>query len=136
MMRRASTFSFVLAVAALMAGCDTVTDLGEVRLDGEWYSVGALQQSLNGTNANLLLRLDDPNDGTVSGTWLLGGSNGSVTEGTRNGQTIQFTLEGFNGGSVVFAGELTNRFRLEGTLEGYPLDGTAVFRFGTANGTD
>lgn len=114
----------LLTVVALL-GCDTVTDLGEVTLEGRWDGVGALQAETGG----VILMINPQNgDGTFDGTWRVGSVVNAVTGGVKQGESVQFTLQGFFGQSAVFSGQLTDRFRMEGDLTGFSLDGPAVFR--------
>lgn len=126
--------SFVLALVALLTAgitaCDTVTDLGEVSLQGRWDSAGPLQALTGGVT----LRFDPQSaDGTFGGTWRVttteGTIIGAVVNGTNQDGAVQFTLQGFYGENAVFAGELTDRFRMAGDLTGFQMNGqTAVFR--------
>ncbi len=114
-----------LFTAVAFTACDTVTDLGEVTLEGRWDSVGALQAETGG----VMLMFNPANaNGTFAGTWRLGGVTGAVTDGVNQDGQIEFTMQGFQGQTVVFNGELRDRFVMEGTLTGYDLDGLAVFR--------
>lgn len=135
-MRRTNLMMVVtmLALATFASACDTVTDLGEVRMEGTWDAVGALNEQIDGS---MSLRLIASSDGVFGGTWQQRNASrqlideGIVAQGVNNEGQITFNLLGFGGnGMVVFAGELTNAFRLEGDLQGYSLDAPAVFRRG------
>ncbi len=125
MLRRTLLLTVALFTAVAFTACDTVTDLGEVTLEGRWDSVGALQAETGG----VMLMFNPANsNGSFVGTWREGGVTGAVTDGVNQGGQVEFTLQGFRGQTVVFQGELRDRFVMEGTLVGFNLDGLAVFR--------
>jgi hypothetical protein len=121
----------VAALAAVvgLAACETVTELGEARMAGTWDGVGALQSRTGG----LQLDLQQAPDGTFGGTWKTNASSGQVVQGVNEGGVIHFVFLDFDGTpNLHFSGELTNAFRIEGTIDGYQLEGPAVFRKGPA----
>jgi len=125
MLRRTLLATVALLTAVTLTACDTVTDLGEVTLEGRWDGVGALQAQTGG----LVLMINPQNgDGTFDGTWRIGSVVNAVTNGSKQGEMVQFTLQGFFGGTAVFSGRLTDRFRMEGDMTGFEVDGPAVFR--------
>lgn len=111
----------VLAIA-LMA-CDTSTDIENVTATGTWDGVGAMQATFSGVRMDL----NEAADGTITGTWRRGGSAAAVT-GVNQAGNVELTLHGFEAGTVDFDGRFTNRYRMEGTLNGTALPGPAVFR--------
>jgi len=125
MLRKSLLGALTLFVVASMAACDTVTDLGAVTLEGRWDSVGALQAETGGV---ILMFNPADADGTFSGSWRQGGVTGAVINGSNQDGSVQFTLQGFQGQTVEFTGELSNRFEMRGDMNGLNLDREAVFR--------
>jgi hypothetical protein len=125
MLRRSLLMTVALLTAVVLTGCDTVTDLSEVTMEGRWDSVGALRAQMD--QVTLMINPQSA-DGSFDGTWRVGNVVNAVTNGSKQGESVQFTLQGFFGQSVTFTGRLTDRFRMEGNLDGVPLDGPAVFR--------
>ena len=123
MRRSALLFGFPILLIVALLGCDSATDLTEVTVQGHWDGVGAMQQTFAGAR----LDLTQTADGEVNGTWRRGGSTGTVTGANQNG-TLELTLFNFDAGTVVFEGRFTDRYRMEGVLNGSALDGPAVFR--------
>ena len=112
----------ILLIVGLL-GCDSATDLTEVTVSGHWDGVGAMQETFAGAR----LDLTQSADGVVSGTWRRGGLTGGVTGVNQNNQ-LEITLLNFQVGTVTFEGRFTDRYRMEGSLNGTSLDGPAVFR--------
>ncbi len=106
-----------------LLGCDSATDLAEVTVSGHWDGVGAMQETFSGAR----LDLTQTADGVISGTWRRGGLTGGVT-GMNQGGDLEITLLNFQVGTVTFEGRFTDRYRMEGALNGSSLDGPAVFR--------
>jgi hypothetical protein len=127
MLRKSLLGSLVLFLVVAMVACDTVTDLGEVTLEGRWDSVGELQAQTGGV---VLMFTHADADGVFGGTWRDRrlGTTGALTQGLNQDGQIQFTLQNFQGADVQFTGELSNRFQMRGDLIGYNLGRDAVFR--------
>jgi hypothetical protein len=123
MRRSALLFGFPILLIIALLGCDSATDLAEVTVQGHWDGVGAMQQTFSGARLDLVQNAD----GNVTGTWRRGGSTGSVAGVNQNGN-LELTLFSFETGTVVFEGRFTDRYRMEGVLNGTALDGPAVFR--------
>jgi hypothetical protein len=123
MLRRRFLPALSLVLIALVAGCESSTDLEDVSVQGHWDGVGALQSSF----PEVRLDLAESSTGTISGTWRRAGQVGSVSGVNNNGQ-ITLELSSFEIGTVVFQGNFSNRYRLEGNLQGASLGGPAVFR--------
>lgn len=123
MRRSALLFSLPILLLAVLAGCDSSTDLTEVTVTGQWDGVGPMQERFSGARMDLV----ESADGQVSGSWRRGGSAGNVTGSNQNGN-LELTLLNFEVGTVNFEGRFTDRYRLEGALAGGNVDITAVFR--------
>ncbi len=114
---------FTLALFALVAGCESSTDIEDVTAQGRWDGVGALQSAY----PEVRLELSEDANGAISGTWRRGSQVGSASGTNANG-SVTLQLTAFEVGTVTFTGRFTNRYRLEGSLSGTSLDGPAVFR--------
>jgi len=123
MLRRRLLPVLSLALMALVVGCESSTDLEDTTAQGHWDGVGALQSSF----PEVRLDLAESSTGTITGTWRRAGQVGSVSGVNTNGQ-ITLELSSFEIGTVVFQGKFSNRYRLEGNLQGASLGGPAVFR--------
>ncbi|CAN5813761.1 hypothetical protein BH23GEM11_BH23GEM11_07860 [soil metagenome] len=124
MLRRRLLPMLSLVLVALVAGCDSSTDVTDASAQGDWDGVGALEASFSGVR----LALDESSGGTITGTWRTrAGQVGSASGVNQNGQ-ITLELTNFEVGTVVFQGSFSNRYRLEGELQGATLGGPAVFR--------
>lgn len=123
MLRRRFLPALVFAFAALVVGCESSTDIEDASAQGRWDGVGALQASF----PEVRLELAESANGTITGTWRRGSQVGSASGQNNNGQVI-LELSSFEVGTVVFQGRFTNRYRLEGALQGANLGGPAVFR--------
>jgi hypothetical protein len=123
MLRRRFLPMLSLVLVALVAGCDSSTDVTDSSAQGDWDGVGALEASFSGVR----LALDETSGGTITGTWRRGSQVGSASGVNQNGQ-ITLELSNFEVGTVVFQGSFSNRYRLEGELQGATLGGPAVFR--------
>jgi hypothetical protein len=123
MLRRRFIPVLGLALLAMVAGCESSTDLDEASAEGRWDGVGALQSSF----PEVRLDLAESSNGTITGTWRRGSQTGSASGQNNNGQ-ITLELSSFEVGTVVFQGRFTNRYRLAGQLQGATLGGDAVFR--------
>jgi hypothetical protein len=123
MLRRRFLPALSLVLIALVAGCESSTDLEDASVQGHWDGVGALQSSF----PEVRLDLAESSTGTISGTWRRAGQVGSVSGVNNNGQ-VTLELSSFEIGTVVFQGNFSNRYRLEGNLQGASLGGPAVFR--------
>lgn len=124
-MRRRS-FLFVLPMIAALGliGCESSTDIQDLSATGRWDGVGALQQVYPG----LLLELSEQSDGQVSGCWRFRGTACQNVSGVNSAGSLDLTLASFPTGTAQFEGEFTHDFRMEGTLNGAQLNGSAVFR--------
>jgi hypothetical protein len=123
MLRRRLLPVLSLALMALVVGCDSSTDLEDATAQGHWDGVGALQSSF----PEVRLDLAESPTGTITGTWRRAGQVGSVS-GVNNDGQVTLELSSFEIGTVVFQGRFSNRYRLEGDLQGASLGGPAVFR--------
>jgi len=125
-MRPIRSFLAIAVLTAVLAGCESSTDLSEVTMEGKWDGMGELY----GVVPNFRMSVNANPDGTFSGSWTSAYHSGTVGQGTRSGESIQFTLFGFPGGSRTFQGVLTNRLRIEGTLTPAVAEvtGSAAFR--------
>ncbi len=122
-MRRAILFFGLPMCALLLFGCDT--ELDQPTAEGIWDSVGELQEVTGGVK----LYLNSGPDGTVTGQWQRGASSSSVSGAINENGSVQLILTGFSGGQAAqFQGEFTDPFRMEGTLVGVELSGSAIFR--------
>jgi hypothetical protein len=123
MRRRRFLPMLTLALFALVAGCESSTDIEDVTAQGRWDGVGALQSAY----PEVRLELTENADGVITGTWRRGSQGGSAV-GTNTNGSVTLQLTAFQAGNVMFQGAFTNRYRLEGSLQGAALDGPAVFR--------
>lgn len=112
----------ILLMAAL-AACDSATDLSEVTVTGQWDGVGPMQEAFSGAR----MFLTESADGEISGSWRRGGLSGSVA-GHNQGGDLEITLLNFEVGTVTFDGRFTDRYRMEGLLNGTSVETDAVFR--------
>jgi hypothetical protein len=125
-MRRINSFLAIAMLAAVLVGCESSTDLAEVTMEGKWDGMGDLYSVV----PQFRMSIHANPDGTFSGQWVSTSYSGSVAQGTRDGDSIEFILFGFPGGSRTFQGELTDRYRISGSLTpAHPqVSGDAVFR--------
>jgi hypothetical protein len=123
--RRLFSLPFLLLPFLVLgiAACESSTDLGTTSIGGRWDGVGALQAKF----PEVRLELTETSDGTISGTWRRGSSAGPAVGSNQGGQ-ILLQLQSFEVGSVTFQGRFTNRYRLEGDLQGSGLGSPATFR--------
>lgn len=112
----------ILLLATLVA-CDSATDLSEVTVTGQWDGVGPMQEAFSGAR----MFLTESADGEISGSWRRGGFSGSVTGRNTEG-SLEITLFNFEVGTVTFDGRFTDRYRMEGLLNGSAVETDAVFR--------
>jgi hypothetical protein len=123
-MRRTFLASILsLALVALVAGCESSTDLDDVSAQGRWDGVGALGVQY----PDIRLELTENANGEITGIWRRGSSTGPAAGVNNNGQ-VTVELTSFEIGTVTFQGRFTNRFRLEGEIPGANIGGPAVFR--------
>jgi hypothetical protein len=106
-----------------LTGCESSTDLGNTSIGGRWDGTGALQERF----PEVRLELSEGADGAITGTWRRGSSAGPA-QGTNQGGQIVLQLQSFELGTVTFQGRFTNRYRLEGDLQGAGLGAPATFR--------
>jgi hypothetical protein len=125
-MRPIRSFLAIAVLTVVLAGCESSTDLADVTMEGKWDGMGELYSVV----PNFRMSVNANTDGTFSGNWTSASYSGSVSQGTRQGEVVQFTLFGFPGGARTFQGELTNEYRIEGTLTPSvaQVTGNAVFR--------
>jgi len=126
MIRRNRSILAVAMVMAALVGCDSSTDLAEVTMGGKWDGMGDLYSVVPGFR----MTINANSDGSFAGQWVATSYSGTVAQGTRQGESIQFIIFGFPGGTRTFQGSLTDRLRIEGTLSPAhaQVPGNAVFR--------
>lgn len=122
-------FLFILPIIAVVSliGCESSTDIQDLNATGQWDGVGALQQAYPG----LLLQLSEQSDGQVSGCWRFRGTacpGVPNVSGVNNAGSLDLTFASFPTGTAQFEGRFSHDFRIEGTLNGAGLNGSAVFR--------
>jgi hypothetical protein len=123
MIRKSFLFGLSLALLLPLAACDSSTDVSSETVQGQWDGVGALQASFPEVRLELL----EDASGSIAGTWRRGGQAGMI-QGTNQAGQVSLQLSNFEVGTVLFQGRFTNRYRLEGDLQGATLSGPAVFR--------
>lgn len=126
MMRRIGSFLASALFVVALVGCESSTDLAEVSMEGRWDGMGDLYSVV----PSFRMLVNANSDGSFSGTWTASGYSGTVSQGTRQGASVTFTLNGFPGGARTFQGALTDRYRIEGDLSPTvtQVTGKAVFR--------
>jgi hypothetical protein len=125
---RRRTFVLALPAAALLAlaGCESSTDIRDISASGRWDGVGSLQAQYS----SVTMDLQQGSNGSVSGTWAVRAQHsyqGSVS-GSNTAGNMELTFFGFPSGTTRFQGRFTNDFRMEGTMDGANLNGSAIFR--------
>jgi hypothetical protein len=125
-MRPIKSFFAIAMLSAVLSGCESSTDLAAVTMEGKWDGMGDLYNVVPGFR----MSINANSDGSFTGQWVSDSYSGSVAQGARAGESVQFVLFGFPGGSRTFSGELTNEYRIEGALTPTvpQVPGSAVFR--------
>ncbi len=126
-MRRHHLSILGLAALAVMAGCESSTDLATVSAGGQWDRAAPAEMSY----PEVRLRLVQNENGAITGCWAQAAScnvqSANVVGTNVNGDiTLQFI--GFPAANATFEGRFTNAYRLEGRLQGTNLNDPAVFR--------
>jgi hypothetical protein len=126
-MRRSSLLIALPFVFLSLVACESATDLEEVSMEGRWDAVGSIRELA----PDLKLTINADANGIFTGNWSYRGEtfthSGSMG-GVRTGNSVEFTLTAFQGGSRTFAGQLTDLFRMSGLIDLSPESTAAVFR--------
>ena len=125
-MRPIKSFLAIAMLTVVLAACESSTDLAEVTMEGKWDGMGDLYNVVPGFR----MSINANPDGSFSGQWTSDYHSGSVAQGARDAESVEFILFGFPGGQRTFSGELTDRYRIEGSLTPSvaQVPGSAVFR--------